>query len=102
MPYKVQFLEIAKQDKNQIKNYLQRFYPGTPKKFIEKLKECIHNIKTMPYMYPVYEHDPDYRKIVIRNYLAFYTINEEKKILEIHRILPGTWDLSRYFENKGY
>jgi plasmid stabilization system protein ParE len=97
MRYKVQFLEIAKQDKNQIKNYLQKFYPSTPRRFIEGLKECINNIKTMPYMYPVY--DSDYRKIVIGNYLVFYTINEDKKIIEIHRILPGAWDLSRYFEN---
>jgi addiction module RelE/StbE family toxin len=99
MQYKVKFLEIAKQDKNQIKHYLQKFYPGTPKRFIEKLKECINNIKEMPYMYPVYEYFQDYRKIVVGNYLVFYTINEEKKIIEIQRILPGVWDLSRYFEN---
>jgi plasmid stabilization system protein ParE len=99
MPYNVKFLEIAKHDKNQIKNYLQRFYPGTPKRFIEKLKVCINNIKESPFMYPVYDYDPDYRKIGIGNYLAFYTNNEEKKLIEIHRILPGVWDLSRYFEN---
>jgi plasmid stabilization system protein ParE len=53
----------------------------------------------MPYMYPAYEYFPDYRKIVIGNYLAFYTVNEEDKTIEIHRILPGIWDLSQYFES---
>jgi plasmid stabilization system protein ParE len=99
MHYTVKFLEIAKQDKNQIKNYLQKFYPSTPKKFVGKLKECIKNIKETPHMYPVYEFDSDYRKIVLGNYLVFYTIHEDKKLIEIHHILPGTWDLSRYFEN---
>jgi plasmid stabilization system protein ParE len=49
-------------------------------------------------MYPVYENNPGYRKIVIGNYLVFYTV-DEKKTVEIHRILPGIRDLSRYFEN---
>jgi addiction module RelE/StbE family toxin len=100
MQYKLKFLEIAKHDKEEIKKYLQKYYPGTPKKFISKLKECMNNIKEMPYMYPVYEHFPEYRKIVLGNYLIFYAVNEETKSIAVHRILPGVWDLSRYFENK--
>jgi mRNA-degrading endonuclease RelE of RelBE toxin-antitoxin system len=73
MKYKVKFLEIAKADKE--------------------------NIKEMPYMYPEYKYYPNYRRIVIGNYLIFYKINDEEKTVEIHRILPGMWDLARYFEN---
>jgi addiction module RelE/StbE family toxin len=99
MKYKLKFLESAKNDKEGIKRYLNRYYPSTYKNFIEKLKNCIENIKEMPYMYPEYEYYPHYRKAVVGNYLVFYKVNEENKIVEIQRILPGTWDLARYFEN---
>jgi addiction module RelE/StbE family toxin len=99
MKYKLKFLESAKGDKERIKTYLSRYYPSTPKNFVKKLKSCIENIKEMPYMHPEYEYYPNYRRAVVGNYLVFYKINEENKIVEIQRILPGQWDLARYFEN---
>ena len=99
MKYKVKYLEIAKEDKEKIKQYLSQFYPNTPGKFIEKLKDCIKNLKEMPYMYSEYEHYPSYRRAIAGNYLVFYKVNEYEKTVEIHRILPGMWDIARYFEN---
>ena len=34
----------------------------------------------------------EYRKLIIKNYIAFYRINEKEKIVEIHRILYGSSD----------
>ncbi|MDR1099836.1 MAG: type II toxin-antitoxin system RelE/ParE family toxin [Treponema sp.] len=99
MKYKLKFLESAKDDKEEIKKYLNRYYPGTVKNFIKKLKNCIENIEETPYMYPKYEYYPNYRKAVVGNYLVFYKANEENKTVEIQRILPGMWNLARYFES---
>jgi plasmid stabilization system protein ParE len=99
MKYKLKFLKSAKYDKEGIKRYLSKYYPSTPQNFVKKLKSCIENIKEMPYMYSECEYYPNYRRAVVGNCLVFYKINEENKIVEIHRILPGMWDLARYFEN---
>jgi addiction module RelE/StbE family toxin len=99
MQYKVNFLELAKQDRLNIQNYLRRFYPNTPKKFITHLKQSIENLKTMPFMYAQYEWNRNYRKIVVDKYLVFYKVDEGSKTINIYRILPGSWDLSKYFEN---
>ena len=49
----------------------------------------------MPKMHPVYEDFPDFRKIVMEDYLVFYLVNEEKKIIEIHRLIHGKIDLKK-------
>jgi addiction module RelE/StbE family toxin len=99
MKYEIRFLEIAKEDKETIKKYLSQFYPGTPKGFTNELKNCIRNLKDMPYMYQDFEYNKEYRRAVIGNYLVFYKIDDDEKIVKIYRILPGMWDLARYFEN---
>jgi plasmid stabilization system protein ParE len=99
MQYKINYLELAKQDKIDIKNYLKKFYPSTPQKFIIHLRQSMNNLKTMPFMYASYEWNKDYRRIVVDKYLVFYKVDEDLKIVNIYRILPGSWDLSRYFEN---
>jgi addiction module RelE/StbE family toxin len=99
MKYKIKFLEIAKKDKEAIKRYLSQFYPSTPKRFINELKHCINNLKDMPYMYQEFEYNGEYRRAVIGNYLVFYKIDDDERIVKIYRILPGMWDLAKYFEN---
>jgi plasmid stabilization system protein ParE len=47
-------------------------------------------------MYPIYEWNENYRKVVVDKYLVFYKIEEEMKFVEVYRILPGSWDLAKY------
>jgi plasmid stabilization system protein ParE len=96
MKYQVTFLESARQDNKSIKKYLSRFYPGTPKRFSAKLKSYTANLMDMPYMFPVYEENRRYRKMVVANYLVFYTVDDTQHLVQIHRIIPGTWDISQH------
>ena len=50
----------------------------------------------MPYMYPVYEDIPPFRKAVVGKYLVFYTVDDDKKLVQIHHILRGAWDIPQY------
>jgi plasmid stabilization system protein ParE len=59
------------------------------------LKKRLEALADMPYMYPVWQDNPTYRKMVVSNYLVFYQVNETEQTIEIHRILPGSWDLAR-------
>ena len=42
---------------------------------------------------PEYEHDTDYRRMVVGDYLVFYMVKEESKTVEIHRILHETQNI---------
>jgi hypothetical protein len=46
MKYKLKFLESAKDDKEEIKKYLSKYYPSTPKNFVKSLRIRIF-VKTL-------------------------------------------------------
>ena len=47
-------------------------------------------------MYPLYPENPEYRRMVVDNYIVLYQIYEEVKKIEIYRILRASWDLPKY------
>ena len=96
MKYRAIFLILAIKDKQEIKKYLSKFYPTTPKRFTTELKKHVSNLKENPYMYPVYNENPDYRRMLVENYIVLYKILEEVKKVEIIRILRASWDLPKY------
>ena len=96
MKYQASFTPLAKEDKNEIKNYLSQFYPETPKRFTVALKKHISSLKENPYMYPLYSENPHYRRMVVDNYIVLYQIIEEVREIKISRILRASWDLPKY------
>ncbi|GHV81141.1 hypothetical protein AGMMS49944_29320 [Spirochaetia bacterium] len=72
MYYEIRYLDSAIEDLESILTYLAQFYPNTPKNFIIALKRFEVNVVQMPFMYPVYEDVPQYRKALMLNYLVFY------------------------------
>ena len=99
MGYKIRYLPLAKDNVREIKQYLARFYPNTPKRFTASLKNALEGLKTMPYMYPAYEKLPPFRKMVVARYLVFYTVDDEQKLITIHRVLPGSWDVEKHLQS---
>jgi len=93
MKYKAVYLDPARRDVSEIQNYLSQFYPNTPKKFLTVLKKGIENICGNPLIYPEYEDNPAYRKMVVLDYLVFYKVFDQEKIVEIHRVLYGMRDI---------
>ena len=96
MTYHVKFLSLAIEDKKEIKTFLSKFYPKTPKRFTSALKKHISNLKENPYMYPIYPEDPEFRRMIVDNYFVLYRIIEDKKKVDIIRILRASWDLPKY------
>ena len=99
MRTEVIYLPEAISDQANIKKYLSQFYPGTSHRFFTLLKKKIARLKAYPYSCPVYEDDPDYRRLVVEDYLVFYMIVENVKRVEIHRILHGSCDIGQHLEN---
>jgi toxin ParE1/3/4 len=96
LKYNVRFSPFAKEDKKNIKNYLSKFYPETPNRFITSLKEHIESLKDNPYIYPEYSENNSYRRMLVSNYIVFYKVDDAKKQIDIYRILRATWDLPKY------
>ena len=73
MTYKIKYLPLAVQDLNDIARYLSGFYPQTARRVLKEMR-------------------------VADQYLVFYHVNENIKVVEIHRVLRGSWNLPQYLE----
>ena len=98
MMYKIQYLPLAVQDLNEIARYLSGFYPKTASRVLKELRKNITKLGGTPKMCELYRLDPTYRRMVVDQYLVFYHVNDECKIVEIHRVLRGAWNLPQYLE----
>jgi len=98
MRYKIAYLPEARSDTRQIRRYLDQYYQSTVMNFFDLLKESIGNLKTNPLMYERYERRPDYRRMVVGDYLVFYKVLEDKHRVEIHRILHSSRQIERYID----
>ena len=101
MTYKIKYLPLAVQDLNDIARYLSGFYPQTARRVLKEMREKITKLGDTPRMCEVYALDPTYRKLVADQYLVFYHVNENVKVVEIHRVLRAhgicrsTWNKQR-------
>jgi len=92
--YNVEYLPLANTDIIEAEIYLYELNPAAVDKLTEAIDEKIGNIIVHPLMYPVYKHDERFRFVVLPyEYLLFYHVNEDSKILTIHRILRGMRDI---------
>jgi len=98
MKYRIRYLPKAVVNRNEIKIYLSQFYPSTAGKFFAMLKEKTARLKEFPYSCPAYEYVPDYRVLVVGDYLVFYVVNEEAKLIEVHRILHSSQDINQHLQ----
>ena len=93
--YKIQFSNDARMDLidtySYIKYNLQE--PAIAKKLIAKIREEINKLKDNPSIYAVIKDEiikkKEIRKIIVNNYIVFYKVEENKKLVEIVRIMYG-------------
>ena len=88
-------MEKASQDLEDIEEYLSHFYTSTVRHFFDILKKKVSLLEAMPYMYPRYENDLFFRRMVIGDYLLFYSVEEERKPIVIHRIFHSARNISQ-------
>ena len=73
-------------------------YPHKAARIFAKLDKILATLVLIPEMFPVYNDFPIFRKIVIEDYLVFYTFDRFTGIIEIHRLLYGGMDLPTYLK----
>ena len=94
MRYKIKYSPSADRDLLAIYDILEE-YPQKRLRIFLKLDDYLDKLTYMPKMYQAYEDAPEYRRIVIEDYLVFYKVDETNRTIEIHRILYGRMDIQK-------
>jgi len=98
MKYQLKYLSKTVEDREVIKTYLSQFYTGTEKRFFKLLKKKTALLKEFPLSCPIYDDNPKYRKLIVGDYLVFYTVDENLKLIEVRRIIHGSQNISAIVE----
>ena len=91
--YQLEFLPIAKQDMDEIAIYIaQKLRNFTAaKKLVNEIINATERLIDFPYMYSVYRTiravENEHRKLIVKNYIVFYSVNEEDKKIVITRVI---------------
>ena len=95
MAYEAALLPLALSDIDEICLYYAQFYPGTAQRFLDELERGFDALAENPFMYQVSDINKSYRRFIVRDYLVFYKINEEKTQVNVYRVLHGKRDIEK-------
>ena len=96
--YKIELSIQAKEDYKNIIRYIkyELLEPNIAKRYAKLIKNEINSLKYNPRKFAIIDYDMikkyKFRKLIIKNYIAFYRINEDEKIVNVERILYGATD----------
>ena len=96
--YRIELSIKAKNDIKSIVLYIKNNLnePSIANKYAKMIKEEIKTLEYSPKKFTIIDGDTikdlKIRKLNIRNYLAFYRVNEEEKVVNVERILYGSSD----------
>ena len=100
--YRVDVSEPAESDLGDIIRYIasQLSVPLTALHMMELLEEAMAGLSDMPQRYPFVADERlaqmGYRKLPVKNYIVFFSIDEKSKVVDIERILYGRRDWLRF------
>lgn len=102
--YQLDFLPIAKKDIDDIIYYISKNLKNTiaAQNLAQKFITGANSILEFPYGSPIYNSSKklnyEYRSIKIKNFLMFYVINENKKVITIVRVLYQKMDFNQILD----
>lgn len=91
--YKLEFLPIAKNDMLEIVKYIsdELKNPEAALRLADEFIIAAENVCTFPYSNNVYSPikplKAEYRRIIVKSYMMFYTVDETKKTVTIMRAI---------------
>jgi plasmid stabilization system protein ParE len=94
----VDISEPAENDLRDIVRYIsaQLSAPMTALKMMETIEDAIAELSDIPQGRPLVIDDHlssmGYRKLIVKNYIVFFTVNEKEKVVDVERILYARRD----------
>lgn len=99
--YKIAVSESAENDLHDIVRHISAklFAPITALKMMDAIEESIGGLTDMPQKCPFVRDERlaamGYRKLLVKNYVVFFTIDEQAKVVDVERILYARRDWLR-------
>ena len=96
--YKVDVSESAEEDLLSIVRYIASQFSATETalQMMESIEEALSKLSDMPQAHPLVRDERlasmGYRRINVKNYVAFFTIDEVAKVVDVERILYARRD----------
>ncbi len=96
--YKIAVSEPAENDLRYIVRYIsaQLSSPTTALKIMDPIEEAIVGLSDMPKKHPLVSDDRlkalGYRKLLVKNYIVFFSIDDKSNIIDVERILYARRD----------
>lgn len=100
--YRVDVSEPAENDLKDIVRYIasQLSAPISATRMMELLEEAMLSLSDMPQRCPFVSDDRlcqmGYRKLIVKNYVVFFSIDEKNKVVDVERILYSRRDWIRF------
>lgn len=97
--YDIRYLPIAKQDITDIIMYISGHLnaPQAAMELLDSLDRSISLLSKFPYahklFHPLKPLEEEHRMLPVKNYVVFYVVREQAKVIEIQRIIFGRMDL---------
>ena len=91
--YQLEYLPIARQDMLEIVKYISHelFNPSAAEKLAIEMIEAAESLSEFPYSKPVHVTikplKQEYRRLVVKNYVMFYWVDEVEKRIVIARVI---------------
>jgi plasmid stabilization system protein ParE len=99
--YRIEISEPAEHDLRDIVRYIaaQLSAPMTALKMMQAMEDAIAGLEHMPKSHPPVLDDRlqalGYRKLIVKNYIVFFTIDEANKTVNVERALYARRDWLR-------
>jgi len=96
--YNVDVSELAENDLRDIIHYIstQLSAPMSAENMLDEIERSISTLDEFPYRHPKVMDEllatRGYRILAVKNYIAFYTIDEQSKTVNVERILYARRD----------
>jgi len=91
------YLPVANRDILRIDEALSD-YPNKAARIFQEIDKKVTDLKDMPYMWPVYQARPEYRRMILEDHLLFYKVDEDDYKIRIHRILYAKMDIPEHLD----
>jgi len=91
--YQLTFLPIAQQDMTDIVRYISHelFNPTAADALADEMIESAERLCDFPYINTIHQTikplKHEYRKLLVKNYIMFYWVDEKEKLITIARVI---------------
>ena len=101
MAYQLTFLPVARRDMTDIVRYISRelLNPTAAGALAAQMIEAAEGLCDFPYANTIHQTikplKHEYRKLVVKNYVMFYWVDERDKLITVTRVMYGRRDYAK-------